>query len=189
MGIGSAGQVTRGSGDTGAHGAHTAGTLLAAVYDQLRKLAQQRMAAERTGHTLSATSLVHEAYLRLAKSGQVKWSGKGEFFFAAAEAMRRILIEHARRRKQLKHGNGNVRRLPRNVLDLADGEDFERVLTLDDAVSRLEDVSPTGAAVVRLRFYAGLSVVETAESLGISASTVKREWTYARAWLARELEE
>jgi RNA polymerase sigma factor (TIGR02999 family) len=188
MGGSSEGRISRGTPGAGGQTAQSSATLLTAVYDQLRRLAQQRMRAERNGHSLSATSLVHEAYVRLSKGGQIKWSSQGEFFFAAAEAMRRILIEHARARKQVKRG-GASRRLPQNVMDLAQEPPFEDVVSLDDAVSRLDEHTPTGAAVVRLRFYAGLSVAETAEALGLSLSTIKREWIYARAWLARELEE
>ena len=164
-----------------------AGKLFPLVYEQLKHLARQRMAEERAGHTLQATALVHEAYVRLA-DGAV-WSGRSQFFFAAAEAMRRILIDHARARGNLKRGGGR-RRLPLNsVLDLAADEQFPEILALDDAVLRLEKVSDSAAAVVRLRFYAGLSIEEAAEAMGVSPRTMKREWTYARAWLARELRE
>jgi RNA polymerase sigma factor (TIGR02999 family) len=166
----------------------SASKLFPLVYEQLRNLARQRMADERDGHTLQATALVHEAYLRLAGRGPANWSSRTQFFFAAAEAMRRILIDHARARGQLKRGGGNAR-MPLNVLDLAADEQIPQILALDEAILRLEQSSPTVAAVVRLRFYAGLSVEETAEALGISARTVKREWTYARATLHRELGE
>ena len=164
----------------------TASKLFPLVYDQLRNLARQRMADEREGHTLQATALVHEAYLRIAGHGN--FSSRAQFFFAAAEAMRRILIDHARARGQLKRGGGNAR-MPLNVLDLASDEQIPQILALDEAILRLEQSSPTVAAVVRLRFYTGLSVEETAEALGISPRTVKREWTYARATLHRELGE
>ena len=163
-----------------------AGELFPLVYEQLRTLARRRMADEKAGHTLQATALVHEVYLRLAGSGQACWSDKSHFFFAAAEAMCRILIDHARVRGQVKRGGGR-QRLPLNVLDLASQEQIPQILDLDEAILRLEEMSPTVAAVVRLRFYAGLSIDETAETLGISPSTVKREWTYARARLTREL--
>lgn len=164
----------------------TPGELFHLVYDQLRHLARRRMNDEKSGHTLQATALVHEAYLRIAGNGEARWSDKTQFFFAAAEAMRRILIDHARARGQLKRGGGR-KRLPLNVVDLAAEEQIPQILALDEAVSRLEQLSPTVAAVVRLRFYAGLSVEETAETLGISPRTVKREWTYGRAILHREL--
>lgn len=164
------------------------GELFGQVYDQLRVLARRRMSEERTDHTLQATSLVNEAYLRLAGSGEARWSSRGEFFVAAAQAMRRILIEHARSRASVSRGSGRIRRVPNNVLDLVADEDrIPEIVALDEAVSRLEEVSPSVAAVVRLRFYAGLSVDETAEALGLSPRTVKREWTYARAILFRAL--
>jgi RNA polymerase sigma factor (TIGR02999 family) len=162
------------------------GELFELVYDQLRNLARRRMAEERVDHTLQTTGLVHEAYLRLQSGGQVHWSSRGQFFIAAAEAMRRILIEHARSRGKLKRGGGH-RRVLFNVLDLAAEEQIPEILALDEAVGRLEEVSPEVATVVRLRFYAGLSVEETAEAMGVSPRTVKREWTYARAVLYREL--
>jgi len=163
----------------------SAGELFPLVYEQLRHLARRRMSDEKNGHTLQATALVHEVYLRLS-GGQACWSDRTQFFFAAAEAMRRILIDHARSRGQLKRGGGR-RRLPLNVLDLASEDQIPEILALDEALLRLEETSPTVAAVVCLRFYAGLSIDETAEALGISPRTVKREWTYARAKLAREL--
>jgi RNA polymerase sigma factor (TIGR02999 family) len=165
-----------------------AARLFPLVYAQLRDLARQRMADERAGHTLQATALVHEVYLKLiGPERAAPWSDRRKFFFAAAEAMRQILVDHARARSGLKRGGGR-KRVPLGVLDLAtDDEQLPEILALDEAVSRLEQVSPAVAAVVRLRFYAGLSVEETAEALGISPRTVKREWTYARARLFREL--
>src|SRR6478672_68983 len=144
------------------------------------------MAAERPGHTLQATALVHEVYLKLLGGPDAPWAGRKQFFFAAAEAMRQILIDHARAHRGLKRGGGR-KRVPLSVLDLASEEHIPEILALDEAVSRLEKTSPDVAAVVRLRFYAGLSIEETAEALGISPRTVKREWTYARARLFREL--
>jgi RNA polymerase sigma factor (TIGR02999 family) len=167
---------------------HPTSELFSIVYDQLRGLARRRMAEERVDHTLQTTGLVHEVYLRLQNSSQVQWSSRGQFFLAAAEAMRRILIEHARARGKLKRGGGRKRVLL-NVLDLAAEDQIPEILALDEALQRLEQVSPDVAAVVRLRFYAGLSVEETAQALGVSPRTVKREWTYARAVLYRELGE
>jgi RNA polymerase sigma factor (TIGR02999 family) len=165
--------------------------LLPLVYDQLRSLARQRMADERAGHTLQATALVHEAYLRLLGPlpDSSPWSGRGHFYRAAAEAMRRILIEHARSRGRAKRGGGQ-NRLPLEMLasvDLAAECDADEVLALDNAFQALERQNPDAAAVVRLRFYAGLSVEETAKALGVSDRTVNREWNYARAWLYRAL--
>ena len=161
-----------------------ASALLPLVYDELRALARHRMAQENIGHTLQATALVHEVYMRL--SGKAKFSNRAHFFHAAAEAMRRILVEHARARGRIKRG-GEARRAPLNVLDLAATGDSEQILAFDDAIERLEKESAAAGAVVRLRFFAGLSVEETAESLGISPRSVNREWTYARAWLYRVL--
>ncbi len=193
--------MTRLLAAVGAGRADAAGALFPAVYDELRRLAGRRMAEERAGHTLQATALVHEAYVRLvggvggegegnAGTGAAggAWANRAHFFFAAAEAMRRILVDHARARGVQKRGGGR-RRVPLgSVLDLASDEGVEEIVSLDDAVSRLEErVSARVAAVVRLRFYAGLSTEEAAAALGVTARTVKRDWTYARAWLAREL--
>lgn len=169
--------------------AQPAADLLPLVYDQLRALARQKMAAERPGHTLQATALVHEAYARLVGSqdGNAKFSSVGHFYRAAAEAMRRILVDHARARLSEKRG-GAVRRVNfTTVLDLAATPDPEEILAFDDALSRLESQSPDAAIVVRLRFYAGLSIDDTASTLGVAPRTVNREWQFARAWLFREL--
>ncbi len=164
-----------------------ASDLLPLVYDELRTLARHRMAQENVGHTLQATALVHEAYMRLAPGG--KFANRAHFFKAAAEAMRHILIEYARSKGRVKRGGGKGNRVPLNVLDLAAAPDSGEILAFDEAISRLEEESGLAASVVRLRFYAGLSVEETAETLGISPRTAAREWTYARAWLFRALEE
>jgi RNA polymerase sigma factor (TIGR02999 family) len=163
------------------------------VYAELRLLARQRLASERAGHTLQATALVNEAYLRLIDSagGLLKFAGRAHFYHAAAEAMRRVLVEHARARSRLKRG-GESRRVGLDeltgVADLAAADsDPAEILTVDEAICRLEQQSPDVGAVVRLRFYAGLSAKETAEALGVSESTVYREWNFARAWLYREL--
>ena len=167
---------------------HAAEALLPLVYDQLRELARHRMAEERTGHTLQATALVHEAYLRLVGDRPAGWAGRAHFFHAAAEAMRRILIEHARARGRVKRGGGAERqRVPLSVIDLAAENDPAEILDLDEAICRLDEQSPDVAAVVRLRFYAGLTIEETAEALGISPQSVKRDWAYARAWLFQQL--
>lgn len=160
--------------------------LLPLVYQSLKELARQRMALERPGHTLQATALVHEAYLRLVGARGVRWAGRVQFYHAAAEAMRRILVEHARARGRIKRGGG-ARRVPLNLLDLAEEGDREEILALDEAVRRLEEHTPEIAAVVRLRFYAGLTVSETAEALSMGRRSVDRAWAYARVWLYREL--
>ena len=156
--------------------------LLEAVYDQLRRIAQQRMKDEKLGHTLQATALVHEAYLRLVGGKELKWSSRAQFYVAAAQAMQRILVEHARKRNRLKRG-GNQRPVVSNVLDLARGENLEDAVALNGALNRLEGEDPRAALVTRLRFYAGLTVEETAKAMKVSERTVMREWAYARAWL------
>jgi RNA polymerase sigma-70 factor (ECF subfamily) len=156
--------------------------LLPQVYDELRRLARRQFRSERSDHTLQATALVHEAYFHLGDCQEVKWASRAHFFNAAAEAMRRILIEHARARNRPRRG-GTCKRVPLDVLDLAAETDSQTIVSLDEAFSRLEEVYSDSAAVVRLRFYGGLSTVETAETLGISPSTVKRQWAFARAWL------
>jgi RNA polymerase sigma factor (TIGR02999 family) len=161
--------------------------LLPLVYDQLRAIAQQRMNEERAGHTLQATALVHEAYLRLVGDEDVAWADRSHFYAAAVEAMRRILIDHARRRGAVKRG-GEWRRAAVNVASLALDENLDNFLALDEAILRLEGQDRTAAQVVRLRFYAGLSIEDTARILEVSPRTVKREWTYARTWLLHHLE-
>ncbi len=164
--------------------------LLPLVYEQLRRAAQAQMAGERAGHTLTATALVHEAYVRLVGGSTTPAGGRAQFFKAAAEAMRRILVEHARARARVKRGGDGegrpARRVPLSVADLVDVErDPEEILRLEDALRRLEEEDEDAAAVVRLRFFAGLSGDQTAEMLGLSPSTVDREWAYARARLFR----
>lgn len=163
--------------------AKAADELLPMVYDELRKLAAARLAREQPGQTLDATALVHEAYLRLVDQVHPQhFDGRGHFFAAAAEAMRRILVENARRKVAEKRGGGRHRQ---ELTDVAAGEaepDLE-LLALDEALTRLEQESPPKAALVKLRFFAGLSIEEAAAALGISAATAKRHWTYARAWL------
>jgi RNA polymerase sigma factor (TIGR02999 family) len=162
------------------------GELLEAVYDQLRAIAQQRMSAENPGHSLQATALVHEAFLRIGHGRRVPFQDRAHFFAAAAEAMRRILIDHARAKGAVKR-RGSGARLTLSVVDLAEGADPGEILALDEALERLEGAEPEVAAVVRLRFFAGLSVDDTSEALAISPRQVDRLWAYARAWLAREV--
>ena len=169
-------------GDTAA-----AAQLLPLAYDQLRRAAQQRMDAERGDHTLSATALVHEAYLKLVGPRQVPWAGRGHFYAAAAQAMRRILIDHARSRAA--RGGGGVRLEDIGDINALAAADSEQILAVDAALVRLETDDPEAAAVVRLRFFAGLSVDQAAEALGVSPRTAARLWGYARAVLYRELTE
>jgi RNA polymerase sigma factor (TIGR02999 family) len=166
---------------------HAAAQLLPLVYDELRRLAAQRLGREKPGQTLEPTALVHEAYLRLVGDGCGQhWDGRGHFFAAAAEAMRRILVENARRKHGPRHG-GQMQRIHAD-LDLvpADGRSIDLV-ALDDALTRLAKESPVRAELVKLRFFAGLTVPEAAEMLGISLATAERYWTYARTWLFAEL--
>jgi RNA polymerase sigma factor (TIGR02999 family) len=181
-------EVTRLLEAAGRGASSESGALLPLVYEELRKLAASRMHAERADHTLQATALVHEAFLRLVGNSEQGWANRAHFFAAAGEAMRRILIEHARARQGPKRGGGR-QKLPLDVVDLAKDDDPDQILALDDAISRLEEQDPESARVVRLRFYAGLSVEETASALGLSPRTVKREWAFARAFLVRELKE
>jgi RNA polymerase sigma factor (TIGR02999 family) len=162
------------------------GELLPLVYEQLRARARKEMAAERPEHTLQPTALVHEAYMRLVGNRELTWQSRAHFYVAAAEAMRRILIEHARKRGRIKRG-GNLRRVPLDVVDLAERGDIEEVVSLDDAVRRLEERDKRAADVVRLRFYTGLSEAEVAAALGVTNRTVRRDWALARAWLLRAL--
>jgi RNA polymerase sigma factor (TIGR02999 family) len=164
--------------------------LLPLVYAQLRAVAQQQMAGERPNHTLQATALVHEAYARLVGNDELEWAGRGHFYAAAAEAMRRILVEHARARARVKRGGADVdgRRVPLSVVSLAEDQNPQEILTLDETFRRLEERAPEMADVVRLRFYAGLSGEQTALALGVSGATVKRRWTWARSWLYREMQ-
>jgi len=177
-------------GSTGKSSAAPAGVddpLLSQVYDQLRAIARAKLAREAPGHSLQATDLVHEAYLRLCGSLSARDADRSRFFHFAAEAMRRILIDHARAKGRVKRGGG-ARRVAADVAELAADQDPDEILALDDAIQRLEEQEPQSAQIVKLRFFAGLTVPEVAEVSGISERTVKREWQYARAWLFRELE-
>jgi len=160
--------------------------LLPLVYDHLRTIAARQMAGERKSHTLEPTALVHEAYLRLVGQEPLAWTTKGHFYAAAAEAMRRILIDHARARASQKRGGGRLR-LALDVVDLAAREDPAEILAVDEALSRLEKQDAHMAAIVKLRFFAGLSEDEASHALGVSPRTLRREWTMARAFLHREL--
>jgi RNA polymerase sigma factor (TIGR02999 family) len=167
---------------------HAAAALLPLVYDELRKLASQRLANEKPGQTLQATALVHEAYLRLVGGAnpQAAWDTRGHFFAAAAEAMRRILIEQARRRQALKRG-GDAQREDIDLNRLVAPEPDEELLALHDALERLAEQHPEKAELVKLRYFAGLTADQAAAALGISASTADRHWAYARAWINRVL--
>jgi RNA polymerase sigma-70 factor (ECF subfamily) len=161
--------------------------LFQAVYDELHGLASRHMLGERVDHTLQPTILVHEAWMRLGGNEQVGWEGRAHFFGAAGQAMRRILVDHARKRAQAKRGGGAVR-LPLDALELVRDDDVEAVIAVDDAVTALERHDPRLAEIVRLRFWAGLGEQEVAELLSLSTRTVRRDWKLARAWLTRALE-
>jgi RNA polymerase sigma factor (TIGR02999 family) len=165
-----------------------AGQLLPLVYDELRRLAAQKLAQEKPGQTLEATALVHEAYLRLVDAEQAqRWNSRGHFFAAAAEAMRRILVENARRRRSRKRG-GDLEHQDANLEDLplaAPGDPLE-VLAVHEALERLAVKSPRKAELVKLRYFLGCTMAETAQILGIALKTAEEDWTYARAWLRRQ---
>ncbi len=163
----------------------TAGQLLPLVYAELRELARRKMCHEPAGHTMQTTDLVHEAYVRLAAS-DVKWDNRRHFFGAAAQAMRRILIERARKYARPKHGGGR-RRVDLDAAEIAAPATGDDVLAIDEALKRLEQRDPVRSAVVSLRYFAGLTIEQTGEILGISPTTVSDHWTYARAWLYREI--
>jgi RNA polymerase sigma factor (TIGR02999 family) len=162
--------------------------LLPLVYDELRKLAAAKLAQEKPGQTLQATALVHEAYLRLVDAeGAQQWNSRGHFFAAAAEAMRRILVENARRRGRVKHGGG-LKRQELNEPEIAAEEPVADLIALDDALVRLAEQDPLAVRLVELRYFAGMTVPQAAEVLGMSARKADFLWSFARAWLRRELE-
>jgi RNA polymerase sigma factor (TIGR02999 family) len=169
-------------GDPGA-----AGQLLPLVYEELRKLAAHKLAQEKAGQTLQATALVHEAYLRMVSAGDgQRWDHRGHFFAAAAEAIRRILVENARRKRSIKHGGGRVRHEIYDI-QLAAPELGENLEALDEALNRLAKKDPIKADLVKLRHFAGLTIEEAAQALGISMTTANRYWAYARAWLHQDI--
>lgn len=172
-------EITRVLGDIRA-GKAGADDLLPLVYAELRALAASKLAHEKPGHTLDATALVHEAYLRVGH--EQSFDHRGHFFAAAAEAMRRILVEAARRKKAAKHG-GQLHRVDPDALTIAAPEPVEDLVALDEALDRFAAVEPQKAELVKLRYFAGLTIEETATALGISPATAKRHWTYSKAWL------
>jgi RNA polymerase sigma factor (TIGR02999 family) len=166
--------------------ARAAEELLPLVYDELRRLAAQTLSQEKPGQTLQATALVHEAYIRLVGSDDPHWDGRAHFFAAAAEAMRRILIENARRKRQAKHGGGPA--VPLDHVQPTVWERGEDLLDLDEALRRFEEVDGKKAELVKLRYFAGLTIPQAAAALSISVTTANRYWSYARAWLHEELQ-
>jgi RNA polymerase sigma factor (TIGR02999 family) len=162
--------------------------LLPLVYDELRRLAAQKMAKEAPGQTLEATALVHEAYLRLVDNEQAQqWNSRGHFFAAAAEAMRRILVERARHKRSLKAGGDRQQLALAEIEPAVAGPDLD-LLALNDALDKLEAHDKRKAALVKLRFFAGLTIEEAAQALGIATSTAEKDWAYARCWLRLEME-
>jgi RNA polymerase sigma factor (TIGR02999 family) len=167
---------------------NAADELLPLVYDDLRQLAAARLAHEKPGQTLQATALVHDAYIRLVGADQKQlWDSRGHFFAAAAEAMRRILVELARKKARIRHG-GEHRRTQLAEAEIVDSDDDEQILLLDEALTRLAAARPQAAELVKLRFFSGLTVNEAAEMLNLSERTARRLWLFARAWLRREIE-
>jgi RNA polymerase sigma factor (TIGR02999 family) len=184
-------EVTRILSDIEQGDPHAAEQLVPLVYDELRKLAAQKLSHEQPGQTLQATALVHEAYLRLVESERrgsspVHWNSRGHFFAAAAEAMRRILIERARACHRL-HRGGRRQRRDLDRLDVVAEESADDLLALDEALERLGADEPAAAEVVKLRYFAGLTIEQTASGLGISVRTANRHWAYAKAWLYKQL--
>jgi RNA polymerase sigma factor (TIGR02999 family) len=165
---------------------HAAEQLLPLVYDELRKLATARLAAEPAGQTLQPTALVHEAYLRLVGGGNRTWDSRGHFFAAAAQAMRRIVIETARRKKRARHGGGRER-IDVELADLPTRLPPEELLALDEALGRLEQLDPVKARLVTLRYFGGMTIEQVAQTLNISRVTAHRYWTFARAWLHQQM--
>jgi RNA polymerase sigma factor (TIGR02999 family) len=165
---------------------HTAQQLLPLVYEELRRLAAGKLAYERPGHTLQPTALVHEAWLRLAGASGQHWQGRTHFFGAAAEAMRRILVESARRKQRLKHGGG-CERTDVDTMELAGSLPDDDLLALDEALTQLAGIDAEAAKLVSLRFFTGLTQAQAAEQLGISRSTADRAWVFARAWLYQRI--
>jgi len=166
---------------------HASERLLPLVYDELRRLASQRLAREQPDQTLQATALVHDAYVRLVDNEhQQKWDSRGHFFSAAAEAMRRILVENARRKRSQKHGGG-LHRVDVELGDLQGAQSLDDLVALDEALEKLAAKDERKAKLVQLRFFSGLTTQQAAEVLDVSVATAERDWTFARAWLRREM--
>ena len=181
-------EVTRVLNSIEAGNANAADELLPLVYEELRRLAVHRMANEAPGQTLQPTALVHEAWLRVSGPNQAKWQSRAHFFGAAAEAMRRILIEKARRRRALRHGGGQ-QRLDIEDIEIASPAKDEELLAVSDALEKFSGIEGRKAELVKLRYFVGLTLEEAADALGISLATAKRWWIYSRAWLYDETQE
>lgn len=179
--------ITQLLGDTERSSSALADELLPLVYAELKRLAGQQMAQEKPGQTLQPTALVHEAYLRLVGNPDLKWESRGHFFAAAARSMRQILINRANKKKAIKHGGGRNREELQDIPCLDEPEP-SRMLAIDDALKKLEQLDPRKGEIVNLRYFAGLSIEETAQALDLSPATVKRDWQFARTWLHREIQ-
>lgn len=161
--------------------------LMPLVYKELHRLADHYLRRERVGHTLQATALINEAYLRIIKQDEVNWQNRAHFFGVAAQMMRRILVDHARSHLYAKRGGGAQKLTINEAIDVPQQERDLDLVALDDALQRLEQIDPQQSKIIELRFFGGLTIEETAEVLGISPATIKREWNWAKAWLYREL--
>ena len=181
------GDVTALLGQLPADNQDVAGQLVPLIYDELPRIAGAHIRRERAGHTLQATAVVHEAYLRLAGEREIQWQNRAHFFAIAARAMRQVLLDYARQRHAGKRGGEGAQKVEIDVGLLAGENRIEDIVALDEVVTRLSALDQQRGRIVELRFFAGLSVEETAEAMGISDSTVKREWRLAKAWLHREL--
>ena len=181
------GNVTALLGQLPADNQDVAGQLVPLIYDELRRIASAQMRRERAGHTLQATAVVHEAYMRLAGEQEIQWQSRAHFFAIAARAMRQVLLDYARQRHAGKRGGEGAQKVEIDVDLLAGANRIEDIVAIDEVVTRLSELDQQQGRIVELRFFGGLSVEETAEAMGISDSTVKREWRLAKAWLHREL--
>ena len=181
------GDVTALLGQIRAGNQDVAGQLVPLIYDELRRIAGAQMRRERAGHTLQATALVHEAYMRLAGEQEIQWQNRAHFFAIAARVMRQVLLDYARQRRAEKRGGEGAQNVEIDVELLLGANRIEEIVALDEVVTRLSELDPQQGRLVELRFFAGLNVEETAEVMGISESTVKREWRLAKAWLHRAL--
>ena len=181
------GDVTRLLGQLRAGNQDVADQLVPLIYDELRRIAGAQMRRERVGHTLQATAVVHEAYMRLAGEQEIEWQSRAHFFAIAAKTMRRVLRDYARQRHAGKRGGEGARKVDIDAELLIEDDRLEDVVALDEVLTRLTEMDPEQGRIVELRFFAGLNVEETAEVMGISPRTVKREWRLAKAWLDREL--
>lgn len=180
------GEVTRLLAELSA-GHQVSEKLVPLIYDELRRIAGAQMGRERPGHTLQATAVVHEAYMRLAGEQQIPWQNRAHFFAIAAKTMRRVLLDYARHRHAEKRGGAASKKVELDAELLVGDDRLEEVVAVDEVLTRLAEIDAEQARIVELRFFAGLTVEETAEVMGISSSTVKREWRLAKAWLDREL--